>query len=56
MDRPDMHADAIDVHIAEDHASAVLTIVNVRGGAFTVTLPVRALRELRDRISRVLPA
>jgi hypothetical protein len=49
----DFDALAIDVHLTTDGQEAALTIVSpVRG--WTVSLPRKALEELRDRISREL--
>jgi hypothetical protein len=49
----DFEALAIDVHLIEGTQIAVLTIVSVDNG-LEVSLPLQALQDFRDRISRML--
>ena len=50
----DFEALTIDVHLIEGTQIAVLTIVSIEN-SLEVSLPLQALEELRDRISRMLP-
>jgi hypothetical protein len=50
----DFEALAIDVHLIEGMQGAVLTIVSI-DNSLEVSLPLQALEQLRDRISRILP-
>jgi hypothetical protein len=50
----DFEALAIDVHLSEGTQIAVLTIVSV-DNSLEVSLPLPALEQFRDRISRMLP-
>ena len=49
----DLEALAIDVHLIEGTQKALLTIVSIDNG-LDVSLPLQALQEFRDRISRML--
>jgi hypothetical protein len=50
----DFEALAIDVHLIEGKQIAVLTIVSI-DKSLEVSLPLQALEQFRDRISRMLP-
>jgi hypothetical protein len=50
----DFEALAIDVHLIEGTQIAVLTIVSI-DNSLEVSLPLQALEQFRDRISRMLP-
>ena len=50
----DLEALAIDVHLIEGTRIAVLTIVSI-DNSLEVSLPLQALEQFRDRISRMLP-
>ena len=50
----DLEALAIDVHLIERTRIAVLTIVSI-DNSLEVSLPLQALEQFRDRISRMLP-
>ena len=50
----DLEALAIDVHLIEGTQIAVLTIVSI-DNSLEVSLPLQALEQFRDRISRMLP-
>ena len=50
----DFEALAIDVHSIEETRIAVLTIVSI-DNSLEVSLPLQALEQFRDRISRMLP-
>jgi len=50
----DFEALAIDVHLIEGTQIGVLTVVSI-DNSLEVSLPLQALEELRDRISRMLP-
>ena len=50
----DLEALAIDVHLTEGTQIAVLTIVSI-DSSLEVSLPLQALEQFRDRISRMLP-
>ena len=50
----DCEALAIDVHLTEGTQIAVLTIVST-DNSLEVSLPLQALEQFRDRISRMLP-
>jgi len=51
----DFEALAIDVHLIEGMQGAVLTIVSI-DNSLEVSLPLQALEQFRDRISRMFPA
>jgi len=50
----DFEALAIDVHLIEGTQIAALTIVSI-DNSLEVSLPLQALEQFRDRISRMLP-
>jgi hypothetical protein len=50
----DFEALAIDIHLSEGTQIAVLTIVSI-DKSLEVSLPLQALEQFRDRISRMLP-
>ena len=50
----DFEALAIDVHLIEGTQIAVLTIVSI-DNSLEVSLPLRAVEQFRDRISRMFP-
>ena len=50
----DFEALAIDVHLSEGTQIAVLTLVSI-DNSLEVSLPLPALEQFRDRISRTLP-
>jgi len=50
----DFEALAIDVHLIEGTQIAALTIVSI-DNSLEVSLPLQALEQFRDRISRMFP-
>ena len=50
----DFEALAIDLHVSEETQIAVLTLVSTHE-SLEVSLPLQALEQFRDRISRMLP-